>query len=351
MELRPSDEQQQLIDAVAALYAKESSPERVRGAEPLGFDQRLWERLSEMGVVAMAVAEADGGWGASLLDLALVAEQHGRFLGSAPLIETQVAARLLARSDQPAAAAVLADVLAGDRLVTVALRPSRRGHADAVPGAGVATDVIVMAGDDLVLVPVGVDRVVPANNGAMPLADLAVSGGELLAMGPSAVEAFDSAIDEWLSLTAAALAAIALRSVEIGVDYTKERHAFGQPIGAFQSIAHGLADAATNAEAAQLLAREAAWAAGDDPPRFPELAALAFGLAAEAARDASYKSLHYHGGYGFMVEYDIQLYYRRARAWARVAMTPAKAYERAARRRYAASLDTARATMGEGGAR
>ena len=65
MELRPSDEQQQLIDAFAALYAKESPPERVREAEPLGFDARLWSHLSEMGAVAMAVPEACGGWGAS----------------------------------------------------------------------------------------------------------------------------------------------------------------------------------------------------------------------------------------------------------------------------------------------
>ena len=44
----------------------------------------------------MAVAEAAGGWGASLLDLALVAEQLGRAAAPAPVLEAQVAARLLA---------------------------------------------------------------------------------------------------------------------------------------------------------------------------------------------------------------------------------------------------------------
>ena len=47
----------------------------------------------------------------------------------------------------------------------------------------------------------------------------------------------------------------------------------------------------------------------------PELACLSCGFSSEAAREASYRSLHYHGGYGFMVEFDIQLYFRRARAW------------------------------------
>ena len=50
--------------------------------------------------------------------------------------------------------------------------------------------------------------------------------------------------------------------------------------------------------------------------RSSELAALAFAFATETARDAAGWSLHFHGGYGFMNEYDVQLYWRRARAWA-----------------------------------
>ena len=105
MDLDPSEEQRLLIDAFGALYAKQSPPERVRAAEPSGHDPDLWVRLCENGALEMAVDEVSGGWGASLLDLALVAEQHGRFLGSAPLLEAQVAARLLARVDSPAATA------------------------------------------------------------------------------------------------------------------------------------------------------------------------------------------------------------------------------------------------------
>ena len=45
---------------------------------------------------------------------------------------------------------------------------------------------------------------------------------------------------------------------------------------------------------------------------------MAFAFGSETARDATYRSLHIHGGYGFMLEQDVQLYYRRARGWARV---------------------------------
>jgi alkylation response protein AidB-like acyl-CoA dehydrogenase len=344
MDLNLSDEQQQLVEAFGGLYAKESSTERVRGAEPLGHDADLWDRLKENGALEMAVDEASGGWGASLLDLALVAEQHGRFLGSAPLIEAQVATRLLARLGSDAARAVLATALAGERLVTVALHSPKKGILALVPSGAVADEVVYLDGGSVrhgVVGKAGEGRTAVKNIGTLPLADLTVPGdAAVLASGELAVEAFDEAITEWMVLMANALVGVAARSIEIGVEYVKERKAFGVPIGSFQAVSHGLADAATATEGASLLAREAAWSVGPDgqPERTSELAALAFGFASDAAREASYRSEHYHGGYGFMLEYDIQLYFRRARAWpaqfgpAEVAFARGAAFRLAARR-------------------
>src|SRR3954447_16460504 len=118
MDLRPTEEQQQLVEAFGSLYADASSPDRVRAAEPLGHLPDLWDRLVATGAVEMAVPEANGGGGASLLDLALVAEQHGRHVAPTPLIEAQVAARLLSRL--PTGESTLREVLAGQRLVTLA---------------------------------------------------------------------------------------------------------------------------------------------------------------------------------------------------------------------------------------
>jgi alkylation response protein AidB-like acyl-CoA dehydrogenase len=139
-----------------------------------------------------------------------------------------------------------------------------------------------------------------------------------------------------------ALVGLAARSIEIGVEYVKERKAFGVPIGSFQAVSHGLADAATATEGASLLAREAAWSADAEaePERTPELAALAFGFSSDAAREASYRSEHYHGGYGFMLEYDIQLYFRRARAWPAQFGPADAAFARAAAFRLAARRDS-----------
>ena len=360
MDLNLSDEQQQLVDSFGALYAKDSPPERVRAAEaaeaaePTGHDPELWLRLLENGAVEMAVDEASGGWGASLLDLALVAEQHGRYLGAAPLIEAQVAARLLGRLRQlgpdSRAAGLLEPVLAGARLVTLALRPPAGAVLGLVPAGAVADDVIFFDGGALrhiALDELGElegERRAVTNIGSLPLADIALPPASAtapatvteLASGAEAQQAFDEAVNEWMILMAGALVGIGARSLEIGVEYVKERKAFGVPIGSFQAVSHGLADAATALDGGTLLAREAAWSAEVEPARTPELGPLAFGFCAEAAREASYRSLHYHGGYGFMLEYDIQLYFRRARGWPAQFAEPDVAFGMAAARRLSA---------------
>jgi alkylation response protein AidB-like acyl-CoA dehydrogenase len=335
IDLDLTTEQRQLVESFSALYAKHSAPEHVRAAEPLGFDKSLWGHVLEVGAVAMAVGEESGGWGASPLDLALLAEQQGRFVAPVPVVEAQVAARLLARLDGPRSASTLASVLQGDRLVTVALHPARDGTAALVPAAATADDAIVLHGDRLLLVPLVQARTLVENLGAMPVADVIVADdAEVLASGPEVLVAFDAAIDDFLVLTAAALVGIGARALEIGVDYVKERIAWGVPIGSFQAVAHPLADSATALDGARLLAYEAAWAATDAPERAPELAAMAFAFAYESARDATYRSLHFHGGYGFMIEYDVQLYYRRARAWANIYAEPRTVYRRVADKRY-----------------
>ena len=336
MDLLPSQDQQQLIDAFASLYTALAPTSRVRQAEPLGFLPELWARLRDTGALEMAVSEERGGGGASLLDLALVAEQHGRAVAPAPLVEAQVAVRLLSRLDGPVADQALAAALAGERLVTVAVRPAQAVTATLVPAGAIADQAIVLVGDTLLLMDVPADVRPVDNVGSLPLADLTVPKDALvLSEGPAALEAYATAVDEWRVLTAAALSGIASRALEIGVAYVKERQAFGVAIGTFQGVAHKLADRAAEVDGAELLAREAAWAAAEEPGRASELAAMAFAFAAETARDTTYHALHFHGGYGFMLEYDIQLYFRRARGWAGVLAEPRTAYRQVADTRYA----------------
>ncbi|HET6952117.1 MAG TPA: acyl-CoA dehydrogenase family protein [Acidimicrobiales bacterium] len=337
MDFGLSDEQRELVASCARLLAKQSPPERVRAAEPGGLDEALWRALHEVGIVTMAVGEAHGGWGAGLLDAALVAEEVGRTLAAAPVIEAQVAARLLAGVGSPAAADVLAEVLEHGRLVTIAARPARAGVATLVPAGAVCDACVVLDGGRLVLESVaGRSRRPVANLAGAPLADLELTSSVELAAGAAAEELFEGAVDEWLVLTAAALVGMGAAAHEMICGYARERRAFGAPIGSFQGVSHPLADDAANLDGAQLLVRKAAWTLDRRGPRGRELAAMAFAFSSRAVAAATYDAVHFHGGYGFMLEHDAQLFYRRARGWARVWGDAEAADRRAAQARYGA---------------
>lgn len=328
MDLALTADQEALTAAFAAFFSKEATPEVARAAEPLGFDGDLWARLVEMGVPSMATPEAAGGGGASLLDVALVTELVGRHIAPVPIVEATVAARLLARTDNNEWLTKADD----GAVVTVAV------GGRIVPGGAIADAVVILDGDRLLLVPTGGGGAPLPNLGALPLGEspAATSGAVELAHGDDAVALHRVAVDEWKVLAASMLTGITHAALEIAVEYTKARHQFGRPIASFQSIAHRLADDATAAEGARLLARKAAWAADNDAGDggihdAPQLATMAYLYAGEVANHVTQESLHFHGGYGFMLEYDIQLLFRRAKAWAVALGDPSRAYARLGR--------------------
>lgn len=341
MDLAYTEEQQDLREHLASFFSKESTPERIRAAEPIGFDQELWGKVASMGLASMAVPEDLGGDGASMLDLVLTAEEFGRRIPPVPLIEAAAATNLaacLSGSGSPTAKGLLEEAVAGNALLTLALRPLDNGVASLVPGGAVADAVLAVDGDDVVALRSAVSPRtpldVPANLGTAPLADRGSGVDEriVLASGPSARAAFDRARQEWQLLMAAALVGLGQSALEMGTDYVKQRRAFGVLIAWFQTVQHRLADAVTDLEGARLLTYEAAWAADSGLTHADALGSMAFLFSSEVAFQAAAESLHFHGGYGYTLEYDIQLYFRRAKAWPLAYGDPAAGYQELAAR-------------------
>jgi alkylation response protein AidB-like acyl-CoA dehydrogenase len=321
MRLQLNDEQELLQNTFAELFAAESSCDRVRAAEPLGFDPALWKTLIETEVVGIRIPEAQGGSGASLLDACLVAEQAGRHLASAPLIEAIVAARLVAESGGVKAEEWLQKILSGSSLVSFALFPG--GDLQLVPGGAVADAVVGLDGDDLVLVEKSSEHAVPGNLASSPVARWSLAGERVvLASGDAATRAFTAAKEEWKLLTAACLSGLARRALEIAAEYASERVQFDRLIGTFQGVAHPLADAVTAVQGARYLVWRAAWSIANGEPDAAALISTAFAWSAESTSTAVARSLHTFGGYGLSLEYDIQLYNRRGKAWALLAGDP-----------------------------
>jgi len=333
VDLSLSDDQLTLRAAFAEFFEKEATIDRVRAAEPLGFDQELWAKLAGTGAVAMGLPEDAGGGGASNLDLVLVAEQYGRRIAPVPFVEAAAAGRILAAAG---ATELIGGVADGSLMPTIALSPPRDGRLRLVPAGAVAEIVVALDGDRLIAVgrqPGARPYVEPSPNfGSSPLADWPLDDGELtvLATGPRAVRLYQDGVSLWRLLMAAALGGLRSAALDLGVSYVKARKAFGVIIGSFQAIQHRLADVVVAGDGAQLLVYEAAWARDAAQPEATALASMAFLFGADCAFRTARECLQFHGGYGFTLEYDIQLYFRRAKAWPLALGDSRREYERLA---------------------
>jgi alkylation response protein AidB-like acyl-CoA dehydrogenase len=310
MQLRLREEQVALGESYDALLEKLATPERLRAVSAAGFDPDMWATFCRMGAPGIALAESAGGDGAGLAEAAVIGEQIGRHVAAVPFVDSVVAVRLLTECGID-----VSDVLTGAVRATVALRPATNAQWRFVPSGSIADLVLGLDGDQLIAVRGGAAPVLP-NLADLPLCHRSTTGErEVLASGTAALALHRRALDEWRALAAATLVGIGAGALAIGVAYTKERTQFGVPLATFQTIGHGLADCHTLVEGARVVAQKAAWAHDVGAPEASALAAMAFYFAAQTAETVAGKSLHYHGGYGFMLEYDVQLYYRRAKAW------------------------------------
>ena len=132
--------------------------------------------------------------------------------------------------------------------------------------------------------------------------------GPPAAAGPPGSEVLEPA----LVLLAAQAVGGARYALEITTQYAKDRHQFDKPLGAFQALAHYLADAVTNLDGAEQLVHEAAWAGATGRP-LDSLAPMAKLFACSTFRDITAMAQQIFGGIGFTLDFDIQLYFRRAK--------------------------------------
>jgi alkylation response protein AidB-like acyl-CoA dehydrogenase len=311
-----------LIDTFALFFSKECPSERVRAAEPHGYDADLWQGLVKLGIPSMGVPVAAGGDGATLADLVLVAETFGARLAPVPLISQCVSARLLAAL--PGASAVLDQQMSGRRLVAIAREPARPGERQLVADAAIATDVIALEGEDLTLTTLDSPPPLARNQGSTPLGWWEPGTGQrvVLASGEAARLAIGLAAAEYKLLTSAALVGLTESALGLAVEFAKTRETMGVPIGSLQGVSFPLADIAIGVSGARNLTRRAAWMREHEPGERPELASIAFVSASRVATHGVATAVHTHGGLGFAIEADISLYFLRAKAWSLLAGDP-----------------------------
>ena len=121
-------------------------------------------------------------------------------------------------------------------------------------------------------------------------------------------------LDRGTALLCAQMVGAARKDIEIGIEYAKNRVAFGRPIGAFQSVQHMCADMTIWVDGAQMLTYEALWKMDEGIPASVDVS-QAKAFCNDKCQAAVRSSQVLHGGMGFMMEFDLHLWYRRVCAW------------------------------------
>ena len=350
-----TDEQLMLKDSVEGFLSENADSGIVREAmaSESGVDENLWQKIcAEMYWQAILVPEECGGLGLGLVEAVIVLEQMGRFLTPVPLaagIQSALALRTLA--DQPQAHTLLAGLAEGRLLglAHTAARPSwgasgvgvianstvngwsLSGEARFIATGNLATELLVVAkiGSDLGLFRLAADQTGVALSkmptmdqtrpmGVLQLHDVTVDPESCLSLDWA--EQLEAVLDYSRIALGAEQVGCAQASLDQSVAYVSERVQFGRTIASYQAIKHKAADMMLKVESARSLLYYAA-CVGDEAltdaassEDLQEAAAMLASSAGDAAFFCAGTGIQLHGGVGITEEYDIQLYFKRARS-------------------------------------
>jgi alkylation response protein AidB-like acyl-CoA dehydrogenase len=324
-----------------------------------GYDTEVWKRIAlEMGWPAILIPEEYDGLGLTYVELVALLEETGRALLCSPFFSTVclgVNALLVAASDEQKAA-YLPGIAEGEMTATLAFTEAN-GRWDAtgveavarrdgneyvlagvkkfVPDGHTADLLIVAARDEgtrgedgigLFAVPAeteGVERRLLATmdqtrkQAEVTLRDVRLPGSARLG-GAGADASGWAALEKVLHLAAVAIAAEqvggAQQCLDDSVAYAKERIQFGRPIASFQAIKHKCADMMVRVESARSASYYAACMAAEDSAQLAEHASLAKAYCSDTFFQCAAENIQIHGGVGFTWEYNVHLFFKRAKS-------------------------------------
>lgn len=356
MDVLLTEEEKMVRNSAREFFEAECSTTLVREMETdaKGYPPALWRKAAELGWQGMALPEKYGGQDLPLVYLGLIFAEVGRAVAPLPLHSTVVAALTIAKDGTEAQReAILPAVVRGDAVLTWAFTErdprflSETIHAQAVAagddfvinGTKLFVDNFVVADQCLVacrtapgskgsdglslflvdtkspglshtpLVTLAKDKQseVVFDNVRVPRANLI---GELNQGGPI----IERMLDRATALLCAQMLGATRKDAEMAIDYAKYRVAFGQPIGAFQSIQHVCADMIVWIDGGEMLTYEALWKMDQGLPASVEVS-QAKAFCNEKCEAVVRYSQIIHGGIGFMMEFDLHLWFRRVSAW------------------------------------
>jgi alkylation response protein AidB-like acyl-CoA dehydrogenase len=346
-----SSDQQLLRSAARGFLDEHCAPAAVRALwdDPRGESATTWKEMARLGWLGLALPEAFGGSELGMVETAILLEEMGRAACPGPYLPTVLSAAAILAAGTPALQARwLPAIATGDARASLALldgaldwspdalatraEPAGGGFRltgvkPFVPWAHVADVLLVPArapqGPSLFLVDRGAAGLALAPVTGMDLATRwvtvrldGVTVGADAVLGPpgQAGPLLADLLRRGAVGAAAEMLGAARRCLDMSVAYAKVREQFGQPIGSFQAIRHMCADMLLEVENAHAATYYAAWALDARAEDHEVAASVAKAYVGEAARKVCGDAIQVHGGIGFTWEYDLHLYFKRAKA-------------------------------------
>ena len=356
MNVLPNEEELMVKNAAREFLEAECPPSLARAIEQdeRGYSVELWEKMASLGWFGISLPESHGGGGLPVTYLGLILEECGRAIAPVPFHSTSTAALAVSRhGSAEQQRSILPRAARGDLIMTWAVQEQDpRLRADAIQcRAEVDGDNLVISGvkhfvdnysaAELMVTAVrtaaptgdneGITLVIVPTNAAgiaeTRLTTLAKDSQSKLAMDGVRVPlsnvigevnqgwpATSDMLDIGTALLCAQITGAARKDAEMAIDYAKNRVAFGRPIAGFQSIQHLCADMIVWTDGAQLLTYEALWKLDSGLPFGVEVS-QAKAFTNDKCQATVRSSQQIHGGIGFMMEFDLHLWYRRVTAW------------------------------------
>lgn len=276
----------------------------------------------ELGLAGITVPEALGGAGLGAVERAIVMEELGKvcFKGSYFSSAVRASDLLLAAGDET----YLPQIASGE--LVAAVGEVKDGAARNVCDGAVADLLVLSNGDAISVVSRDGFEVVgvPCLDETRPLADITLNQAPNLISETGATKA---RVQSSIALAAEAVG-IAQTALDMTVAYTQERVQFDRTIASFQAVKHRCADMMIAVESARSAVYYAACLANTDEAA--EASAIAKAWATDAAFEVTGHAIQMHGGIGFTQDYDLQFFFKRARAARAMLGTPTQHYEQIA---------------------
>jgi alkylation response protein AidB-like acyl-CoA dehydrogenase len=349
-------EEQELLQTSARDFLTQQCPiAHVRAMEEdeIGYSPALWKEIADLGWAGLMYPEAYGGAGYSFIELCVLMEECGRALLPSPFHSAVLTFGLpiLFGGSEAQKRQYLPRIASGSLLGTLALTEPSASYepagisvrAEARPGgyaingtklfvlnAHTADAFLVAArtrdnsgaanGISLLLVPadaagietVALSTIASDRQFEVTFTNVEVGADALVGARDQAWPIIKKTIDHALVAKCAEMVGIAQVAFDMSVDYAKNRVQFGRPIGTFQAIKHKCSDMVIEVDGSRFITLRAAWALAQGLEATREVS-MAKAWTSEACRRVCAQAHQIHGGIGFTKEYDLQLYFRRAK--------------------------------------